>query len=234
MRIIQSPSRKTLPILLRVIALALLVLWTPAARAQGGADLDLQITIFAIPGEKERLAVSYVRAEPPREEIDRDIADLARQLGQPPPSVKVSRRTGPEGFVTVEAELTGLTNWLAGQANLDALLSTYRRFSHLNVYVLFGGQVTLPPRSEVRRPPLTVVSEPRGSGVLYDVRIDQSRGVPQGAILTSPAAGGGTVYWIVGGVLLVLVAGSIVVWFILSRRAAPSPGGEAVDGSCRS
>jgi len=159
-------------LLLLLASLPLLFALLPAT-AQN--RLDIQVTIFSEPSGKETVAVAYDR-KIPRADIDRDLAALAGHLRLPPPALKV---TEERGIVVAEAELSGLTNWSTGTVNLDALINTFKRYGHFQVMCMFLGDFPLRTVENQQRGPVRVETQVNGSTVSYQIRVDQSHGVPK-------------------------------------------------------
>jgi hypothetical protein len=199
---------------------------TPAGQARPAApppeSLNLQVTVFSTPAGPDRIAVTY-DGDPGNAGMQPDFDALAQALGSAPSTLKITRR---EGATAAEAKLSGLANWTTGAVNLDALIRTFRRFGHFQVLYFFGGNFPLQPQSaeSVSRPPVRVQAQVNGSIVAYEVWVDQSRGVPDPARLSTVPAGGdsGWIRWAAVLACVVVVSGGVflIVTALLARRRA--------------
>jgi hypothetical protein len=191
---------------------------------------DFVITIFSDGSSPDRVGIAYKQeAESPEARkaataaAQRDMEELARQMGVAPPKVRASYRGGTVG---ADAELSGLTDWRTGTINLDPLIQTFKRYGHFRVFFFFVGNFPLKSADDVDRPPLRVDATVQGNTVHYEVWIDQSRGVPNPPSYNRPDSGWRQIVGLIAIALVVAVSVFLVVNVILNQRRTEKRKGE--------
>jgi len=206
--------------LLAVLLAVLCLLWS-GAPASAQAPLDVSVTIFSDPSGQERVAIGYDKPVP-RSQMEQDFQALASQLNLPVPKLTVSSSAG---IWVAEGELRGLTNWTTGTVNLDALIGTFRRYGRFQVMCLFMGNFPLQTVVNERRGPVEVRTQVNGNSIGYEIRVDQSQGVPK----SIPSFNRGAAFWplVIGilGLLAVIGASAYLIVYAIRARREAAPGG---------
>ncbi len=208
--------------------LLLLLLLAPAWPASAQTP-DLAVVIFSLGKPQDDVAVSYSR-EVSDGEIQADFATLAKELGVPPPKVKISRE---DGIATAEARLPGLTSTTGDPIRLDPLIQAFRRFGFFQVSAFFQVPFTPPAPGNSNLAGLRVETRVDASAVNHRVWIDQSRGVPDRlpSVNAPPAPDWRRILGLALVALAVAVAVFLIVYIVMGqRRAAAARGRGAVNG----
>jgi hypothetical protein len=166
---------------------------------------------------QDALAVAYGR-DVPDTEIRADFAHLAGILHAPPPEVRITRKAG---IPAAEAKISGLTNWSAGEVNLDPLVDTFKRFGFFRLVCLFLGNFPLQSVESFTRPPLRVeVNRTSPNVVNYQIWVDQRAGVPRSLPSTVQRTGWGWKGYVGVAALSLVVVGAVflVVMVLLGQR----------------
>lgn len=128
--------------LLLACVAALSVAKAPAATPPPGAP-DLLVLIVSEGGPKDRISFTY-RGAVPADQAKRDLAALARELGQSVPTAKISTeaitkdRSSPR-MTSVETAFPGLIDRKGGRLFLEPHARAFSRLSRIRVtYFVFG------------------------------------------------------------------------------------------------
>lgn len=126
-----------------------------ASGATNPAAVDLLVLIVSEGGGPDRIAFTYDRPVP-KQQAQRDLEALAKELGQPVPQAKITTeaiRAAPNSprMTSVETAFPGLVDRTGGRLPLAPHARTFRRFPRVRVtYFVFGpfkpaNPVAIPP-----------------------------------------------------------------------------------------
>jgi hypothetical protein len=113
-------------------------------------------------------------------EPQRDLASLARALGQPVPAARVTTESiraapGSPRMTSVETGFAGLVDRAQGQLRLDPFRDVFARFPHLRVsYFVTGAFQPKPPLAAAPRPGWRQTVNVQGQVITVDVWRDPS------------------------------------------------------------